>query len=126
MRTLLSAIIIIFSLSASYAQDSLATTHTERIQFLTERLGTELALSPDQKKEVSVLLEQRYTEKERSKGQSFKAMNTAAYTRLKQILNKQQYKKYLTLKEERKRQKAEYLKDNPNYKFSEEDEELDF
>ncbi|MEM9680861.1 MAG: hypothetical protein AAF901_11110 [Bacteroidota bacterium] len=126
MRTLLSAIIIIFSLSASYAQDSLATTHTERIQFLTKRLGTELALSPDQKKEVNTLFKQRYAEKERSKGQSFKAMNSNALIRLEQILDKEQYQKYLKLKEERKRQKAEYLKDNPNYKFSKEDEELDF
>ena len=122
----MSAIIIIFSLSASYAQDSLATTHTERIQFLTKRLGTELALSPDQKKEVNTLFKQRYAEKERSKGQSFKAMNSNALIRLEQILDKEQYQKYLKLKEERKRQKAEYLKDNPNYKFSKEDEELDF
>ncbi|MEM1406717.1 MAG: hypothetical protein AAGG59_08085 [Bacteroidota bacterium] len=126
MKIILSCLILCLSFSSGYAQDSLATTNTERIQFLMDRLDSELALTASQKKALQTMFEKRYAEKDSLKGQSFKAMNSQTRTRLSQILEKAQYQKYLKLRTERQRQKAKYLEDHPDYKFSKEDEELDF
>ncbi|MEM1406714.1 MAG: hypothetical protein AAGG59_08070 [Bacteroidota bacterium] len=126
MKIILISFVLFFSFSSGYAQDSLATTNTERIQFLMDRLDSELALTASQKKALQTMFEKRYAEKDRLKGQSFKAMNSQARTRLRQILDKEQYQKYLKLRTERQRQKEKYLEDHPEYKFSKEDEELDF
>ena len=52
--------------------------------------------------------------------------NNLALEKLTAILTKQQWEKYQTLRTDAKKQKAEYLKQNPAYKPSDEDLELDF
>lgn len=56
----------------------------------------------------------------------FEKVNQKAWAKLSTILTKDQYDKYMALRAETKKQKEESLKANPNFKFSNQDIELDF
>jgi len=133
MKNLMILPLIFIAISFTNAQDSLRVTqeikNTDRLAHILSTLEHELSITKQQKQQVKQLLEKRFTARDqisKANQSKFKLANENTLNRLQEILTSDQYERYLQLKEEKRQKRAKYLHDHPDYKFSEEDELLDF
>jgi len=130
MKHLIAGALLLFTLQL-HAQDTLShQTANERAAWLSLKLERELSLSPAQTQEVKQILQERSLKlaalnDDEAKKQMF-FINKMSFGRLKKLLTPEQYETYLALREERRAQMAAYKAENPQFRASREDEELDF
>jgi hypothetical protein len=98
-------------------------TRSEAVAF---KLKNDLALTDAQALQVIDLAKERILLLRKQSSQSdIQSINIQERQKLSSILTKEQYDKFLLLRASDKKQKDDYLKANPNFKFSQEDQELD-
>lgn len=112
------------------AQDSLSVTDQAKSSAVVSRLTRELNLNTNQQQELYVVMQNRWEAIKASKiinqAINWQSINEATLSELKNILTAQQYTLFNTLKEETNRQKDRFKSQNPVYRFSEVDSDLDF
>ena len=125
-------IIVMLALNgiANAQSDSLElATVKEKSLAMASRMERELALSPAQTQQIVQLAQERFDNLKLESPNDparFENVNKKAWTKLATILSKEQYTKYLELRTDSRKQKDEFLKRDSNYRFSDEDLELDF
>ena len=125
--TIFCAIIV----SSANGQDSLqSTSDREKIQFLVSNYSSVLRLSHAQKNAFTKLVEARSTEINKADVKrthiDYETINTKYREKLRAILDDEQYQAYTHLVQKKQKDKAQYKRENPGYRFSQEDKELDF
>lgn len=121
-----------FFFTEAPAQDSLSVSPTEIAQVLLSRIDHEVSLSEQQKVAIYELLLGRAERLAQATGQkstdaygsTIRTANEEALEQMKQILTKEQYARYLSLREETEKQKAKYGKAREH--TSQQDALLDF
>jgi hypothetical protein len=121
---------LFFSFNTLLAQDTLqVATPRQKAEVVTLRMERELSLTENQTQRVSVIVLERFETLQKgtsNKTKQLTAANDNAVKKLAGVLTTQQLTLYNQIKGENKKQKDDFLKKNPNYKFSNEDIELDF
>lgn len=116
--------------STLWAQDSLLVTDQAKSFAVVSRLTRELSLNKTQQNQVYLVMQSRWNSikelKTKNETIDWESINAATVSELKNILTLQQYTLFTTLKEETNRQKDAFKRQNPSYKFTEVDAELDF
>jgi hypothetical protein len=110
-------------------RDSLQNPSAEhKARAMAQRFQEDLQLTQLQADQVYTLALNRLENIKLNKADParFEKANQQALEKLPTILTKQQLEKYNALRSEAKKQKADYLKQNPGYNPSDEDLELDF
>jgi len=127
---LFSLIFLILSFNSLLAQDSLqVATPQQKTEVVASRMERELSLTKEQTQKVAAIVLERFEALQKSannKTKQLSAANDVAVKKLNTVLTTQQLTLYNQLRSESKKQKDEFLKKNPTYKFSNEDKELDF
>ncbi len=127
---LISLIFLILSFNSLLAQDSLqVATPQRKTEVVTSRMERELSLTKEQTQKVAAIVLERFEALQKStnnKTKQLSAANDVAVKKLNTVLTTQQLTLYNQVRSESKKQKDEFLKKNPTYKFSNEDKELDF
>ena len=115
-------------LSKAQKQDTLRpATVQEKSEAIQFRMEKELGLSKEQSLKINKILVDRFEELAKSKsGLSLENANLKAFKELSTILNKDQYSLYEQLRNMKKQDKEEYLKDHSSFAFSKQDLEMDF
>lgn len=130
MKHLLTGILLLFAWQL-HAQDTLGhQSANERTAWLTLKLERELNLSPTQTQEVKQILQERSLKLaalgEAETKKQMPSINKTSIGKLKKCLSPEQYETLQALREERKARMAAYKAENPQFRASKEDEELDF
>lgn len=112
------------------AQDSLAVSDNIKSDAVVARLSRELDLNEHQRNGVYRIMQHRWitirnTERRDARVNRV-AVDDDTMNNLKKIFTRDQYKLFLELRNETRRQKQIFLSQNPGYQFSKEDEDLDF
>ena len=115
---------------SSIAQDSLqVATSQHKTEVVALRMEQELSLSKNQTQRVSVILMERFETLKQANSNKTKQLasaNDVAVKKLAGVLTAQQLAQYNQIRSETKKQKDEYLKNNPTYKFTDQEKEMDF
>ncbi len=109
------------------------TLHTKSYQVKSEAvvscLERELSLNQKQLVQIQKLGDERFSTLQKTSttdASRWESVNVPARQKLATILTKEQYDRYLHMRQETQKQKDESLKKNLGYAFSDEDRELDF
>ena len=112
------------------AQDSLQVATTQvKTEVVAARMERELSLSKDQTQRVSIILQERFESLKQSTTNKTKQLATAndiATKKLTEVLTAPQFTEYNQIRSDTKKQKEEFLKKNPGYKFTDQEKEMDF
>lgn len=125
MKLIIIFCAVLFTAITSYAQDTLHNDVNAKAQSVALKLERELQLNTDQQREVQTVLE-TYFENIEQRSQNKKAAHDQSLQAIQKILTEEQYRKFIALREKTREQKEEFKREHPDYKFSEEDEQLDF
>jgi hypothetical protein len=97
---------------------------TDKADAMTAKLTHELSLNDAQRQEVYNLLFSRL--EKLKNGEDIRTVNNQTRNQFTALLATPQLDLYIKLREETRKQKDEFLRNNPGYRFSREDEEMDF
>lgn len=123
--------LLIAGFHSLYSQsDSLSrSVYEAKVEAVTSRLERELGLTGEQTQQVRTLMKERFSSLSTvaaSDANIRQSVDARTREKLSAVLTKEQFAKYLHLRRERQTRKAEFLKQNPDYSFSDQDKELDF
>jgi hypothetical protein len=121
---------VICAVSSVFAQDSLkVATSQQKTEAIAARMKQELALTNDQTQRIAAIVLERFDalkQNTNDKATQLTDANAVAAKKIAGVLTAQQPAQYNEIKSETKRQKEEFLKQNPAYKFTEQEKEMDF
>jgi hypothetical protein len=130
-HTKLLFIVLLTVPTLAFAQrDSLRMAMTSyKAKAIAARMAEDLQLTPAQTNAIEKLALERFHNlklENQNDAARFERANQKAAPKLRAILTQEQHEKYQAMRADAKKQKAEHLKQNPAYKASDEDFELDF
>src|SRR5688572_15073692 len=108
----------------AYSQDTLAVSDYVKSEAIVSRLTRELGLEQDQQEKVYSIMQTRWENIRKTKDRTKANQKTLAD--LKKVLTTQQYEIFLELREENKKQKQTFKTENPDFVFTDTDQDLDF
>lgn len=130
MISILAIAMIFISFVGNAQPDTLKLASIkEKSMAISNRMERDLSLSATQTQQIMQLAQERFDNLKLENPDDlsrFEKVNQKALAKLSTILTKDQYDIYMALRAETKKQKEESLKANPNFKFSNQDIELDF
>ena len=129
-RTILVLSFILFNVITTQAQDSLqVATSAQKADVIASRMERELSLTKAQAQQVNTIALERFELLKQSNTNRTTPLTTAndqAQKKLTTVFTKEQMTLYLQLRSDTKKQKDEFLSKNPNYKFTDQEKEMDF
>lgn len=127
---LLVIAMLTFNTAANAQPDTLKlASNKQKSLAMASRMARELSLTPTQAQQIVMLAQERFDNLKLESPNDparFEKVNMKAWTKLSTILSKDQYTKYLELRDDSRKQKEQFFKGDTNYRFSDEDLELDF
>lgn len=129
MKSLLTILALSLFSHLAFGQDSLAVSDNDKQQAIVGRLRRELNLDDTQTQKVDVIIKKRFNviAKARHAGQETNRSeaNQKTVDNLKQVLSPEQFALYLKLRKQSQNERETFLSQNPSYKFSEDDKDMD-
>lgn len=129
MQVILVVITALTPCSFLFAQDSLEISDHAKSTAIVWRLSRELNLTKSQEAEVYDVMMRRWEALSQlntnRKAPGRKTVMDMTLSELRSVLSAEQLSLFMMLREKRKQVKQAFLSKNPNYRFSEVDEDLD-
>jgi hypothetical protein len=129
MKSILPIITLLLLTHVGFSQDSLTVSDSEKTKAIVNKLTRDLALSSNQQNQAEVIIKKRFTAIAKLRNQKTpidrQSANQKAIDELKKIFSNDQFDLFIKLRQQNQAAREVFIRENPSYKFSEDDKDLD-